>query len=292
VPTVSVIIPTYNCAEYLPASVDSMLGQRIPDDVTSEVIVVDDGSSDDTASVLAAYRDRITVVRGAHGGYAAARNLGLAHAHGTWIAFHDADDVAHPDRLAFQLEQLRREPAFAAVFCDGARMDGGQRLVPPAVARACAGRALTSDDVFAGFPVYFQAALVPRAAFEATGPFDETLRIHADMDYGYRLFPRCQALFVDRVVFQYRWHASNVTGDRLRGREEIARVLERRYAAGDQGGAALRKVRARLARQWYQIARRRFRLEQPAAGREALARAIALRPFHPRYRLLGLLHPR
>src|SRR5438128_2157669 len=110
-PILSVIIPTYDCATYLPASLDSILAQRAPaDDVTVEVVVVDDGSTDETPSVLATYGDRVRVVRGAHGGYAAARNLGLAHARGTWIAFHDADDVALPDRLAFQLEQLRRSP--------------------------------------------------------------------------------------------------------------------------------------------------------------------------------------
>ena len=283
---VSVIVPAYNCAPFVAESLDSILGQSCP---ASEVVVVDDGSTDDTAAVLARFLRHVTVVPASHGGYASARNHGLAAASGDWIAFHDADDVAEPDRLAFQLDWVGGRPDDDGVFCDGVRMDDGTRLVPAPLARRCAGRALTVDDVFAGFPVYFQAALVRRAALAATGGFDTGLAIHADMDCGYRLFVRHRMAFVDRPVFRYRWHGGNVTRDALRGREEIARVLDR-LAPETVGRIGTRRVRARLARHYYQIARRRLRAGDAGAARAALDRALTLRPLDPRYRLLRLWH--
>jgi glycosyltransferase involved in cell wall biosynthesis len=291
-PTVSVIIPTYNCARFLAESLESIFAQTV---APAETIVVDDGSTDTTPDLLARYAGRITVVRGQHGGYGAARNLGLARARGQWIASHDADDVALPDRLAFQLEFVRRHPDIDAVFCNGERMDGsgpGARLVPRRIARRCAGRLLTPADVFDGYPAYYQGALIARHAFQAAGTFDATLRVHPDMDYAFRLLACSRAMFVDRTVFRYRWHDANVTGDRLTGREEIARILERidSHAPATARVIGRRRLRSRLARHYYRIARAHMSRHDPAAATAAISRAVALRPFNPRYQLLRLRH--
>ena len=128
-PSVSVIIPTYNCAAFLDESLGSVLPQVQAD---GEVVVVDDGSTDDTTRVLGGYGERIRVVRIEHGGLAAARNAGLDAARGEWIAFHDADDVALPDRLAFQRAFVARDPACDGVFANGARVDeAGRPLARP-----------------------------------------------------------------------------------------------------------------------------------------------------------------
>jgi glycosyltransferase involved in cell wall biosynthesis len=284
--SVSVVIPTFNCAQFIGESLESILGQSHP---ATEIIVVDDGSTDETGGVLARFASHLTVVNAAHGGYASARNHGLARATGEWIAFHDADDVALADRLAFQADFLGHHPAADGVFCDGTRMDDGTRLVPGRLARRCARKLLTVNDIFAGFPVYFQAALIRRSAIGATGPFETTLAIHPDMDYGYRLLARHRVVFADRSVFRYRWHGANVTRDTLAGREEIARVLDR-LPPETLERLGRRRVRARLARHYYQIARRRLRRGEAGAARAALDRARALRPLDPRYHLLRLWH--
>lgn len=95
--TVSVVIPTYNRAHSIGAALDSILAQDPPAD---EVIVVDDGSTDNTLEVLAAYGDRIAVLRQDNAGAAAARNTGIRHATGDWVAFLDSDDLWLPGRLA------------------------------------------------------------------------------------------------------------------------------------------------------------------------------------------------
>ena len=87
------------------------------------------GTADDTTSVLGRYGDRIRVVRIEHGGLAAARNAGLDAARGEWIAFHDADDIALPDRVAFQMDFVGRDPGCDGVFANGLRVDEAGRLL-------------------------------------------------------------------------------------------------------------------------------------------------------------------
>ena len=218
---ISVVIPSFNAGRWIAASLDSVLAQTRPPD---EVIVVDDGSTDDTAAVLARYGDRVRVVRASHGGLAAARNLGLAMAGGDWIAFQDADDVAHPERLAALEAQLASEPQADGVFADGARLDDGERLVPRSCAASVAGRRLGVGDLFTGFPAYYQAALLARAALVAAGPFDPAYRIHPDHDHAFRLFARSRVISLDRVVFTYRRHDASITADHLGARRRRSRV--------------------------------------------------------------------
>jgi glycosyltransferase involved in cell wall biosynthesis len=259
--------------------------------------VVDDGSSDDTTAVVTRYADRVTLIRGNHAGYAAARNLGLRHAQGAWIAFHDADDVALPDRLAFQADCLREQPGCDAILCNGEYADAagapaGGAVVPAALARACSGRPLTANDLFEGFPAFLQGALLARAAMETVGAFDTSLSVYTDMEYFYRFLARFRAVFVDRVVFRYRRHDANVTGDRLAGRRDIARILEglEKHDPALVAQIGPRRLRRRLARHYYRIGRRCLSLGDTDGARPALARAAALRPLDPRYQLARLIH--
>jgi glycosyltransferase involved in cell wall biosynthesis len=102
---VSVAIPSYNCARYLPEAIQSVLAQTHP---AHEIIVVDDGSTDDTPRVLQRYRERVFTVRQSNLGASSARNTAIERATGDWIAFLDADDVWKPDKLARQLDKIAR----------------------------------------------------------------------------------------------------------------------------------------------------------------------------------------
>jgi glycosyltransferase involved in cell wall biosynthesis len=104
---VSVIIGTYNGARYLRATIDSVLAQTY---APLEVIVVDDGSKDDTWAILQSYGDRIRAVRQANGGVPAARNTGLKHARGEFIALMDHDDLCMPERIAIQVAVMDQHP--------------------------------------------------------------------------------------------------------------------------------------------------------------------------------------
>ena len=115
-PFVSVIIPTYNSAEFLGQAIDSVLEQTFLD---FEIIIVDDGSTDRTPEVAAQYSDHITYIRQPNGGNAAARNRGLAEARGRWLCFLDADDLWEPRKLERQLLDLLRHPEWMISFVRG-----------------------------------------------------------------------------------------------------------------------------------------------------------------------------
>ena len=106
-PSVSVIIPTYNRVNYIAQAIDSVRGQTFTD---HEIIVVDDGSTDDTDAVVRGYGGAVRYVRTTHGGVARARNVGMEHSRGQFLTFLDSDDLLYPDALALQVALLRRFP--------------------------------------------------------------------------------------------------------------------------------------------------------------------------------------
>ena len=110
--SVSVVVPTYNAADYLPAALDSLLNQSLRN---AEIVVVDDGSTDSTSVVLAPYRDRIVYHHQSNSGLAEARNIGMDLASGDLIAWADADDICERDRLLLQAAYLASRPAVLAV---------------------------------------------------------------------------------------------------------------------------------------------------------------------------------
>lgn len=124
-PTISVIIPAYNAARYLPEALDSLLSQTYR---ASQIIVVDDGSTDDTPGVLHRYRDNVLAIRQENAGDGAARNRAFHEATGTYVAFLDADDVCAPDRFERQVNALERTPEAVACFTGYWRFSGERRL--------------------------------------------------------------------------------------------------------------------------------------------------------------------
>lgn len=114
-PKISVIIPTYNRAETLIESLKSVLDQTHP---AHQIIVVDDGSTDNSVSMLSPFRSRIDYIRQENAGVSAARNTGLAAATGDWIAFLDSDDVWYPNRLSVLVRDIRKNKKTGISTCD------------------------------------------------------------------------------------------------------------------------------------------------------------------------------
>jgi hypothetical protein len=114
-PKVSVVIPTYNRAMCIGDAVESVLAQTYRD---FEVVVVDDGSTDDTAAALAKFGDKIRVIRQKNGGVSRARNAGIEAARGEWVALLDSDDVWLPEKLAIQMQGVAAHPGVVAQMVD------------------------------------------------------------------------------------------------------------------------------------------------------------------------------
>ena len=234
-PAVSVLLPTFNRAAYLDASVQSVLAQTLRD---LELVVIDDGSTDDTAALLARVGDpRLRVVRQPNAGCASALNAGLAVARGRYVARNDSDDVWYPDLLAALVPRLEADPALGFVYarCDGMHADGrpssatrGGPLRDPSDALA----SLLYADYTASIATVYR-----RSCIDRVGRFDAALDTSEDWDLAVRVARRFPVAFVDRTVATIRAHHGNATALRapgLAGRmARRRRVLDKIFADPD-----------------------------------------------------------
>ncbi len=182
---VSVVIPAYNAAWCVRRAVDSVLAQDYRD---FEIIVVDDGSQDETTKVLAGYGDGIRVVSKANGGLSSARNAGIHAAQGEFVAFLDADDWWLPGKLTRQTAMLKEKPHI--VFCSTAatvQTPDGHVLNEWRCAMAegnALGQIFHTNATVAGSG---STVMARKQALIQTGGFDETLRSLEDIDMWMRL---------------------------------------------------------------------------------------------------------
>jgi glycosyltransferase involved in cell wall biosynthesis len=236
---VSVVIPAFNHARYLPEAIDSALGQTLP---AAEVIVVDDGSADDTPQVLEPYRDSVRIVRQANRGVSAARNAGAALCHGDLLAFLDADDVWLPDKLAAQAARFAEGPALGLVHCAVEEIDADGR---PLRTRTDGMEGQVAEEMLLFRRAVIlgggSGAVVTRARFDEVGGFDESLGTSADWDLHHRIARRAEVGFVPRVLLRYRVHGANMHADVAR----TAREMLAAYAKAFAEEPALRPLRGR-----------------------------------------------
>ncbi|MFT7649398.1 MAG: glycosyltransferase involved in cell wall biosynthesis [Candidatus Poriferisodalaceae bacterium] len=196
---VSVVIPTYNRADLVGEAIDSVLGQSRP---PNEVVVVDDGSTDATTPVLAAYGDRIRVVRQSNGGIGRARNAGLDVAGGEFLAFLDSDDIWMNNKLESQLIAFDSDPSLEAVF------GACEQFYDPSVDAAFRERHKIKTD--ASPATLSSALLVRRSAFDRVGDFEVSRSAGVDVDWFLRARESAlRFLVLDQVVYRRRLHLSN-----------------------------------------------------------------------------------
>ena len=209
-PVVSVVIPTYNRAAFLLETLASVFAQSFTD---YEVIVVNDGSPDDTAERLRPFAEagRIVYREQRNAGQSTARNRGFAEARGEFIAFLDDDDLWPPDKLAWQVAALREHPDWGLVSGLAALMDAdGTRREPDEATGEVQLQSI--DAIFEGCGILSPGqVLIRRAALEAAGGFDPTLYGCEDTDLWIRVAARGPAALVRRTALHYRLHATNAT---------------------------------------------------------------------------------
>jgi glycosyltransferase involved in cell wall biosynthesis len=183
--TVSVVIPAYNAAWCVAHAVDSVLAQHFRD---YELIVVNDGSSDNTAEVLSAYDDKLRVVDKPNGGLSSARNAGIGAARGRYVAFLDADDRWLPGKLDKQVALMTARPEL--VFCSTAALLEDPDGMPLGEWR-CGSNSMSALKGIFSANAYVagsgSAVLVQMDALEKVGGFDERLRSLEDIDMWMRL---------------------------------------------------------------------------------------------------------
>jgi glycosyltransferase involved in cell wall biosynthesis len=206
-PLVSVVIPNYNYGRYLAQALDSVLAQSYPH---LEIIVVDDGSTDESEAVLREYNGQIRIIRQRNQGVSAARNRGIQDSRGDLLAFLDADDCWHPRKLERQLPLLLN-PAVGMVCSGFEYVDtGGRRLGTNAARRR--GRVLRDLALLRSPAVLAvgSSALIPRKCFDRVGLFDTMLSTSADWDLSRRIACHYEIEVIQEPLVSYRIHHSSM----------------------------------------------------------------------------------
>jgi glycosyltransferase involved in cell wall biosynthesis len=255
---VSVVIPTYRRPGYLLAAIDSVLAQTRP---PREIIVIDDGSPDDTGARVAPLvtAGLVRYVRRENGGLSAARNTGAGHATGEFLLFLDDDDLLVPGALESMADALAARPDYGFVYGSWVRFAGA----PPPAPDIRRPPAVADRNAFLMFNRIGTSGMVlmRRTAFEAVGGFDVRLGKVEDWDMWLRLLARYPALDVGRPVLLYRLHPSNMSSD-------IARMYQASFAVARTHLASLPPDR--------RVVIRRFTYDQLHAYHSPLLREIVV----------------
>ncbi len=207
-PTVSVIINTYNSSRFLLRAIDSVLAQTYRD---FELIVVDDGSTDDTREAVAPYRDRLTYIHQENKKYSAAKNTGIRASSGDYIAFMDSDDLWLPDKLERQVAVLEQHPEAVLTYCQAIYIDPDDRQIQFRGKIYCnpEGDQLVIADMRKELFMTTVVApgstmLVRRWAVERAGLFDEAHVHGEDWELWLRIAPFGLFAYSPEVLSKYR----------------------------------------------------------------------------------------
>lgn len=230
VPRVTVVIPTFNRAHIVGEAIQSVLDQDYPN---LELIVVDDGSTDDTERAVRPHLSKIKYLKKSNGGPASARNYGIAAATGEFVAFLDSDDLYRPGKLVQQVRQFQVQPETVLAYCWFLISDGDGRL---RMGRRChlygsVHRALLGECMKG--PLYPSAVMIRRSALQQVGPFDEAMRIADDTDLFCRVARIGPIGLIPEPLVQLRRFGDNVSRGPGRARyfALTARILEKAFAA-------------------------------------------------------------
>jgi glycosyltransferase involved in cell wall biosynthesis len=270
-PTIAVVIPAYNAGAWIDETLESVLAQTRPPD---EVLVVDDGSTDDTAARAQAHGGPITLIQRENGGPPAAYNLGFDSARSDYVAMCPADDVWELRKLEWQAAILEADPDIDVLFA-GARYFGrreGDHPHPNVAGRQEVGAFLRS--MYTGDLVPAPTAVVRRSLHQRLGRFDENLPSE-DYEFWLRALRERAIFYYDpRIMVHLRQHDANVSSRALEITEMNYRL--RREFAADLGDPAL--SRRLLARDLRVIGRCRFGVQRPRDARDAYLASVRTRP--------------
>ncbi len=207
---VSVIIPTYNRASLITAAVNCLLNQtRVPD----EILVIDDGSTDNTVAVLQNYRAPVRVISQPNKGRSAARNTGLQATDCDLIAFLDSDDTLPPESIEHRVALLEAQPEFDAVYADAYLTDMDGNVLSKFTDSRPGLR--PSGDIFPTLAYHnlspIHAFMFRRVCLEQTGLFDITLHTLEDHDFWLRMAAHYRFAYLDEPLANYRVHDQMTT---------------------------------------------------------------------------------
>lgn len=238
--SVSVIIPSYNYGRFIAEAIGSALRQSL---APGEIVVVDDGSADDTAEIVAGFGERVRYIRQENAGVCVARNRGVAESSGELIAFLDADDIWEPTKLEKQAELFERDGRIGLVHCGMREFDTDTGETIAVHTNGMEGE--VADELLlwenAAVNVSGSAIVVSREAFEAAGGFDPRQKCGEDWDLCYRIARRYRVGFVREPLVNYRSHRAAAHRNVREMERGMGLFYEKAFAEGGPEVAGLRR---------------------------------------------------
>lgn len=287
-PLVSVILPVYNGEAYLAQAVDSVLQQTLR---PFELIAIDDGSNDGSPSILASYRDRITVVRQANGGVAAARNAGIARARGEFVAFLDQDDYWLPEKAARQAALFAANQRLGLVHTAVAYYDQVREEYVAPQDPTARPEQMTGDcyeSLLLSNPLVNSSVMVRRSVLEQVGTCDLRIRGNTVQDYDLwlRIAKKYEFAYAPEPLTAFRLHGNQGHRDRRAMlAEELKVVLRQRPRSAWRETT---RGRQRLANIYDSLATAHFEAGEPFQARRYFAHAATIEPSWRRLARLGV----
>lgn len=284
-PAVSVVLPTYNRGYCIRRSVDSILNQTFRD---FELIVVDDGSTDDTKDIMGTYGDpRLLYIHNADNrGQTARLNQGLSAARGDMIAFQDSDDEWLPEKLEKQVAAMRRlPPEVGLVYTDKWRCEPGRERYHWRSPVNMPEDGLIFDKALDEnvYNIGPQSVLIRRGCFDTVGPFDERLTNFNDWDLFVRISRHYLFHHIQEPLVNYNVSPDAMTALGEGKAIEAIEVIFHKYLPD------LQRLPAVLAKRAYWIGSFHMRNGDAVKGRAYIRKALRARPFNPRYVVAALL---
>jgi glycosyltransferase involved in cell wall biosynthesis len=227
-PEVTVIIPTYNRADLLGEALSSVFTQTYR---SFEIIVVDDGSIDDTAGVLRPLVEQglIRYVYQQNRGESAARNRGMVDAKGRYIAFLDSDDLFEPGKFDIQVKYLQDHPEVGLVHSGFIKFDNAGNHLGYRDTSWFSGKIYPRILLYWTTLMAVDTVLIPKNVFDVVGMFDESLRTGPDLDMWRRIARKYPFGYINKSLARVRVHKGNISGDKMGGTEGLTKYLEKAF---------------------------------------------------------------
>ncbi len=265
-PLVSVIITTYNQARYITETIQSAIDQDLTD---REIVVVDDGSTDETPTLVDAFGKRVVYLRQANQGVAGSRNTGIRHARGELLAFLDGDDLWERRKLSSQVTAANDHPSSGLIVAGGVQIDDsgailGRSLIAPSIETLlgsaesitlrCYDQLLAQNVILTSSQV-----LIPKAVFDQVGVSDIRIAHASDWDIYLRIAARYDVTFLREPLTRWRYLSTSVSGPQhlreMRWAADEIGVLRKQLkgAAGEYRPVIRRLIEARTFERAYTI---------------------------------------
>ncbi len=278
-PTVSVIIPTHNRADLILESIHSVFAQTYPD---YELIVVDDGSTDNTREMLQPLGDqgRIRYVYQANAGAAAARNRGLEMARGKYVCFLDSDDLFLPAKLERQVAVMEAHPEVGFAQANYAKFDNYGNDLGLRDTRFFSGHIYPQILLYWSTLLSLSCMLIRGSVFDAVGKFDEGMKYAEDLDMWRRVVRRFPVIWMAECLSRARSHVGNMSGDKTAGLFGFRVYLDKAFAEDPSLDRGFRHHA--LAKMYTNVAQNLVgegTAEQMPVLRNCVREALRYRPF-------------